>query len=214
MVKALYLEDAIVSMNSDYQTSKNRWDDDDFLINSYNLLYGYKRFCNIADDIYVRKESAQVLKTPLYINPHTDLCSICLDGFKSHKNSFILSCGHKYHKSCIVSMLHFNKADCPCCRKKNAVYNELIDSIDLLSYSNTMSSCTLVRKEMIMTLSLLYEIDDYNFASMFCRIDIDCHNPMSHTHSTMILNRKTCKKCKKYTYNTRFRVEFDHERIV
>ena len=48
-------------------------------------------------------------------------CPICLDKF-CDKDNYILSCGHKYHVSCIKQMLDFSykyiySVPCPTCRR-------------------------------------------------------------------------------------------------
>ena len=58
-------------------------------------------------------------KKPLSFN-QTE-CPICLDKF-CEKDNYILSCGHKYHVSCIKQMLDFShkyiySVPCPTCRR-------------------------------------------------------------------------------------------------
>ena len=57
-------------------------------------------------------------------------CSICLESIK--ENEYKLSCGHLYHKNCILAW-YFKKAICPLCRsviKYTDIENDLYEPED------------------------------------------------------------------------------------
>lgn len=65
------------------------------------------------------------LKTKINLLPE-DECSICLQDYKENTNAVMLTCEHKFHKSCIVEW--FKKSPemlCPLCRsdQKNIISN-------------------------------------------------------------------------------------------
>ncbi|MBU79092.1 MAG: hypothetical protein CMD29_03075 [Flavobacteriales bacterium] len=52
-----------------------------------------------------------ILKTSL---DEDEECIICLNGYLKDQNMSILSCGHKFHKSCIDTWFTYKKL-CPFC---------------------------------------------------------------------------------------------------
>lgn len=51
-------------------------------------------------------------------------CPICFEIIENMNNSMKTECGHEFHSNCFLTNVAHNGFDCPCCRKKLAVYPE------------------------------------------------------------------------------------------
>ncbi|KAK8938336.1 hypothetical protein KSP40_PGU007654 [Platanthera guangdongensis] len=62
---------------------------------------------------------------PMRRTSKTDLCAVCLDGFRVHQQVIWLPCAHRYHSGCVLPWLA-DHSHCPCCRTE-------VPSLELLA---------------------------------------------------------------------------------
>lgn len=68
---------------------------------------------NKNENSYLINEFKKLMK----LHKHTYNCSICLEDMNSKNISIITSCGHKFHKNCILKWKE-TSTKCPHCRTK------------------------------------------------------------------------------------------------
>ena len=82
-------------------------------LNYQKIKHIGNRGINILNNLY---KDQTLLKETLYIeNNEPHMCSICLEEYNSNTKICILSCGHIYHKKCILEWYNKDKS-CPLCR--------------------------------------------------------------------------------------------------
>lgn len=63
----------------------------------------------------------------------TDLCAVCLEGFRVHQQVIWLPCAHRYHSACVLPWLA-DHSHCPCCRTE-------VPSLELLTETALTENC-------------------------------------------------------------------------
>ena len=150
-----------------------------------------------------------ILTNKNYINVKDDVCAICRELFTTINDSWICSCDHVFHKSCLCKMLYYkNNKDinCPLCRKDitleyciftygpfthyyNILYNKKIDYIGLCD---------------ILEMNILKK----NINDIIVLIDCDkCNSIIS------INNRKNCISCYNFCYEYNIHNKKMHKKI-
>ena len=160
----------------------------------------------LEDVFWLYERKSKLLKTPIipttigdddvsanlcrksYIKPGQE-CPICLDPIIHKSNAYITSCGHGFHKSCIVpsylsKMKHKSHGtyNCPMCRASigsaieyiNERYNceNMLDTLENFWYRYNVA--------MPMVCDSIYSTDTYHH---FLGVNTNCHECLSYRNT-------------------------------
>ncbi|KAB1214816.1 E3 ubiquitin-protein ligase RING1-like [Morella rubra] len=90
-----------------------------FTTSSYtiDLLFDLDEALTLPEDSarQIAAQKSLVMNLPTVIT--TDVCSVCIESFRSGEGGKQVPCGHVYHANCIASWLS-SHSSCPVCRRE------------------------------------------------------------------------------------------------